>query len=71
MAANGEGAEVLLTICNVCTLNLRQANKKLQEDAKLLNRINDNLKEVAGKMNVEVPDKVSAKHQAVIDKNTG
>ena len=44
--AERSGAEVLLTICNVCTLNLRQANKKLQEDAKLLNRINDNLKEV-------------------------
>jgi len=31
-------------------------------------KINDNLKEVAGKMNVEVPTKVSAKHEAVIHK---
>ncbi len=31
-------------------------------------KINDQLKEVAGKMNVEVPAKVNAKHQAMIDK---
>ena len=32
----GRGArhrDTILTICNVCTLNLRQANKKLQQDA--------------------------------------
>jgi succinate dehydrogenase / fumarate reductase cytochrome b subunit len=40
------GCATILTICNVCTLNLRQANKALQEDAALLNRINDNLTEV-------------------------
>lgn len=40
------GCETILSICNVCTLNLRQANKALQEDAALLDRINDNLKEV-------------------------
>ena len=44
--AERTGAEVLLTICNVCTLNLRQANKRLQEDAQELARINDNLREV-------------------------
>ena len=31
-------------------------------------KINDNLKEVAGKMNVEVPSKISAKHHATIEK---
>jgi succinate dehydrogenase / fumarate reductase cytochrome b subunit len=41
--AERTGAKVLLTICNVCTLNLRQANKKLQEDAAELARVNDNL----------------------------
>ncbi len=40
------GCETILTICNVCTLNLRQANKALQEDKDLLNRVNDNLKQV-------------------------
>jgi succinate dehydrogenase / fumarate reductase cytochrome b subunit len=38
--------DTLLTICNVCTLNLRQANKKLQEDEELLARVNENLQEV-------------------------
>jgi succinate dehydrogenase / fumarate reductase cytochrome b subunit len=40
------GCETILTICNVCTLNLRKANKALQEDKDLLNRVNDNLKQV-------------------------
>lgn len=31
-------------------------------------KINDNLKEVAGKLGVTLPDKVNAKHQAKIDK---
>jgi putative membrane protein len=31
-------------------------------------KANDDLKSVASKMNVEVPDKVNAKHQATIDK---
>ena len=34
-------------------------------------KINDNLKEVAGKMNVTLPDKVSAKHHATIEKMAG
>lgn len=34
-------------------------------------KINDNLKEVAAKMNVKVPDKVSAKHHAMIEKMSG
>jgi len=42
--AERSGAEVLLTICNVCTLNLRQANRRLQEDPSELARVNDNLK---------------------------
>ena len=40
------GQDTLLTICNVCTLNLRQADKKLKDDAALLARVNDNLREV-------------------------
>lgn len=34
-------------------------------------KINDDLKEVAGKMNVTVPAKISAKHQAVVEKMSG
>ena len=34
-------------------------------------KINDNLKEVAGKMNVKVPSEVSAKHHATIEKMSG
>ena len=44
--AERTGASVLLTICNVCTLNLRQANTRLQENPAELARINDNLREV-------------------------
>jgi succinate dehydrogenase / fumarate reductase cytochrome b subunit len=44
--AEAEGCDTLLTICNVCTLNLRQANFQLQGDAALLERVNENLKSV-------------------------
>lgn len=44
--AERTGCDTILTICNVCTLNLRQANKALQEDPALLARVNDNLMEV-------------------------
>ena len=44
--AEKSGCDTILTICNVCTLNLRQANKALQEDPALMARINDNLSEV-------------------------
>jgi succinate dehydrogenase / fumarate reductase cytochrome b subunit len=44
--AERTGAEVLLTICNVCTLNLRQANKRLKEEPAELARVNDNLQAV-------------------------
>ena len=37
------GAETLMTICNVCTLNLRQADWQLKNDAALLGRVNRNL----------------------------
>ena len=37
------GVDTLLTICNVCTLNLRQANKKLLADPEELERVNRNL----------------------------
>jgi succinate dehydrogenase / fumarate reductase cytochrome b subunit len=40
------GAETLLTVCNVCTLNLRQANWQLIGDAGLRARVNDNLASV-------------------------
>ena len=44
--AEALGIPTILTICNVCTLNLRQANKKLQQDTAELERINRNLAEV-------------------------
>ena len=37
------GADTLMTICNVCTLNLRQANWQLKNDEALLERVNRNL----------------------------
>jgi succinate dehydrogenase / fumarate reductase cytochrome b subunit len=40
------GCDTLLTICNVCTLNLRQANKRLREQPEELARINENLEQV-------------------------
>ena len=44
--AEALGCETLLTICNVCTLNLRQANKRLREQPDELARINENLVQV-------------------------
>src|SRR5918998_3732314 len=40
------GAETLMTVCNVCTLNLRQANLQLQKDDELRERVNVNLETV-------------------------
>ncbi len=44
--AEATGAETLLTICNVCTLNLRQANWQLKNDEALRTRISENLERV-------------------------
>ena len=44
--AAATGADTLMTVCNVCTLNLRQANYQLQGDAALRERVNDNLERV-------------------------
>jgi succinate dehydrogenase / fumarate reductase, cytochrome b subunit len=44
--AEATGADTLMTICNVCTLNLRQANFQLQNDEALLERVNTNLRTV-------------------------
>jgi succinate dehydrogenase / fumarate reductase cytochrome b subunit len=44
--AEATGADTLMTICNVCTLNLRQANYQLRIDAPLLARVNENLERV-------------------------
>src|SRR5438046_9492862 len=43
--AYAESAEcdTLLTVCNVCTLNLRQANWMLRDDGSLLDLVNRNL----------------------------
>jgi succinate dehydrogenase / fumarate reductase cytochrome b subunit len=41
--AEDTGADTLMTVCNVCTLNLRQANHALRGDAGLLERVNGNL----------------------------
>jgi succinate dehydrogenase / fumarate reductase, cytochrome b subunit len=44
--AEATGAETLMTVCNVCTLNLRQANFMLQNDDALRERVNRNLEAV-------------------------
>src|SRR3989440_5846536 len=44
--AEEAGTDTLLTICNVCTLNLRQANVMLRNDDELLARVNQNLEAV-------------------------
>jgi succinate dehydrogenase / fumarate reductase cytochrome b subunit len=41
--AEATGADTLMTICNVCTLNLRQANWELKGDEALRERVNRNL----------------------------
>jgi len=41
--AEATGAETLMTVCNVCTLNLRQANAMLVNDDELRGRVNENL----------------------------
>jgi succinate dehydrogenase / fumarate reductase cytochrome b subunit len=41
--AAAEGVDTLMTVCNVCTLNLRQANWQLLGDAELRARVNENL----------------------------
>jgi succinate dehydrogenase / fumarate reductase cytochrome b subunit len=47
LAYAGEtGADTLMTICNVCTLNLRQADFELKNDAALRERVNENLRAV-------------------------
>jgi succinate dehydrogenase / fumarate reductase, cytochrome b subunit len=44
--AEATGADTLLTICNVCTLNLRQANWQLKNDDALRARVSANLERV-------------------------
>jgi len=44
--AEASGTDTLMTICNVCTLNLRQANHMLQNDNALRVRVSDNLRAV-------------------------
>ena len=46
--AEDTGSDTLMTVCNVCTLNLRQANHALKGDAALLERVNGNLAEGGG-----------------------
>src|SRR6476646_3471863 len=41
--AEAAGCDTLLTVCNVCTLNLRQANWILKGDSEILARVNENL----------------------------
>ncbi len=55
--AAAAGVDTLMTVCNVCTLNLRQANWQLQIDSELRARINENLVAVGAppyERNVEV-----------------
>jgi succinate dehydrogenase / fumarate reductase cytochrome b subunit len=44
--AEDSGCDTLMTVCNVCTLNLRQANHQLQQDVALRERVSDNLQRV-------------------------
>jgi succinate dehydrogenase / fumarate reductase cytochrome b subunit len=44
--AEDTGTDTLLTVCNVCTLNLRQANHILQNDDAVRARVNQNLETV-------------------------
>jgi succinate dehydrogenase / fumarate reductase, cytochrome b subunit len=44
--AEATGADTLMTICNVCTLNLRQANWQLKIDEGLRARVSQNLEAV-------------------------
>jgi succinate dehydrogenase / fumarate reductase cytochrome b subunit len=44
--AEATGCDTLMTVCNVCTLNLRQANHHLQNDEALRERVSRNLNEV-------------------------
>ncbi len=44
--AEETGCDTLMTICNVCTLNLRQANFELQKDDALRARVSENLEAV-------------------------
>jgi succinate dehydrogenase / fumarate reductase cytochrome b subunit len=44
--AEQTGADTLMTICNVCTLNLRQADFELKNDPALRERVNENLASV-------------------------
>jgi succinate dehydrogenase / fumarate reductase cytochrome b subunit len=44
--AEAEGCDMLLTVCNVCTLNLRQANWQLKNDEELRARVSKNLQRV-------------------------
>ncbi len=39
------GVDTLMTICNVCTLNLRQANQRMQGDEAVRERVNKHLME--------------------------
>jgi succinate dehydrogenase / fumarate reductase cytochrome b subunit len=44
--AEASGCDMLLTVCNVCTLNLRQANWELKNDEALRTRVSTNLQRV-------------------------
>src|SRR5437588_2618516 len=44
--AEATGSDTLLTICNVCTLTLRQANWQLKNDESLRERVSVNLQRV-------------------------
>src|SRR5215212_9176195 len=44
--AEETGADTLMTVCNVCTLNLRQADLILKNDDEVRERVNANLEAV-------------------------
>ena len=67
--AEATGADTLLTICNVCTLNLRQANWQLKNDEALRERVSANLRRVVQKLVVRLAEvqraDVADRHQRV------
>ena len=58
--AEATGSDTLMTVCNVCTLNLRQANFELKGDEALLERVNKNLASVG------VPEYTGARGRAAL-----
>ena len=66
--AEATGSDTLMTVCNVCTLNLRQANFQLQKDEELLTRVNANLEAVGVPRYSGRVEEARALHELVLAK---